>query len=73
VGCVGGEYLKAVVTSAAVDEQVYSFCGGPAARSGVFMVGVRSMFEQAGNAGVPCDGGYVFTTYERHEPRGSLR
>lgn len=31
------------------------------------MVGVRHAFEQADDAGMPWDGGYVFTTYEHYE------
>ena len=31
------------------------------------MVGVRHAFEQADDAGMPWDGGYVFTTYEHYK------
>jgi hypothetical protein len=70
--CVGDDYLRDVVARAVVERQACSFCGAaPAAEFDVFMeafmVGVNNTFEQADNAGMPWDGGYVFTTWEHSE------
>jgi hypothetical protein len=70
--CVGDDYLKAIVASAAADGQECSFCNAtPAAEFDAFMeafmVGINNLFEQADNAGMPWDGGYVFTTYNWYE------
>jgi hypothetical protein len=67
--CVSDKHLKAAVTAAAVDASSCSFCGSsPASDFDVlmeaFMVGVRNTFEQADDAGMPWDGGYVFQTYD---------
>lgn len=71
-GCVGDDCLKAIVARAAADGQKCSFCGTtPAAEFDAFMeafmVGVNNLFEQADNAGMPWEGGYVFTTYNWYE------
>jgi hypothetical protein len=70
--CIGDEYLQDVVAREVVDDQTCSFCGAaPAAEfdvlMGAFMVGVDNTFEQADNAGIPWDHGYVFTTWEHTE------
>lgn len=68
VQCIPDYYLRDVVAPAVEDELECSFCGtAPAAAFDVFteafMVGVRNTFEQADNAGMPWEGGYVFETY----------
>jgi hypothetical protein len=68
VHCVPDDYLRHVVARAVKDELACSFCGAaPAAVFDVFteafMVGVRNKFEQADNADMPWEGGYVFETY----------
>lgn len=70
--CIGDDYLRDVVAGEVADDEECSFCAAaPAAEFNVFleafMVGVRHAFEQADNAGMPWDGGYVFETYEHHE------
>jgi hypothetical protein len=72
VHCIGDDYLRDVVARAVVDDEECSFCGAePAAEFDAlmeaFMVGVDHTFEQADNAGMPWDGGYVFTTCEQYE------
>jgi hypothetical protein len=67
--CVGDPHLRDAVATAADPEESCSFCDSvPAAEFDVFMeafmVGVNNEFEQADNAGMPWDGGYVFTTYD---------
>lgn len=70
--CVGDDYLRDLVARKVVDEQACSFCGAaPAAAFDVFMeafmVGVSNTFNQADNAGMPWEGGYVFETWQHHE------
>lgn len=70
--CIGDDFLRSVVARAVVDQQACSFCdAAPAAEFDVFMeafmVGVDHKFEQVDDAGMPWDGGYVFTTYEQYE------
>ena len=70
--CIGDDYLRDVVARDVTDDQECSFCGAvPAADFDVFMeafmVGVHHAFEQADNAGMPWEGGYVFETYEHHD------
>ena len=70
--CIGDDFLRKVVARAIDDQQECSFCGeAPAAEFDefmeAFMVGVRHSFEQVDDAGMPWDGGYVFTTYEHYE------
>jgi HEPN/RES N-terminal domain 1/RES domain len=71
-GCIGDEYLRDVVADATADDQVCSFCDAtPAADFDVFMralmVGIDNRFEQADDAGMPWDHGYVFTVYQHWE------
>jgi hypothetical protein len=70
--CIGDDYLRDVVAREVADDKECSFCGAkPAAEFDVFMeafmVGVHHAFKQADDAGMPWDGGYVFTTYEHHD------
>jgi hypothetical protein len=70
--CIGDDFLRDIVAHGVVDDEECSFCGvAPAAEFDVFMeafmVGVRHAFEQADDAFMPWDGGYVFETYEHHE------
>ena len=70
--CIDEDLLRDLVARAAADDEECSFCGArPAAEFDVFMeafmVGVRHTFEQADDAGMPWDGGYVFETYEHDE------
>src|SRR5262249_3317911 len=70
--CIGDDYLRDVVPRAVTEDQECSFCGGgPAAEFDVFMeafmVGVNNRFEQADNAGMPWEGGYVFETFDHDE------
>jgi len=64
-GCVREACLKAIVADAVLDGQLCDFCGSaPAADFDVFMeafmVGVKNKFEQADDASMPWEGGYVF-------------
>jgi HEPN/RES N-terminal domain 1 len=70
--CIGDDYLRDIVARVATDEHTCSFCGAPPAAAfdvfmEAFMVGVRNMFNQADNAGMPWEGGYVFETWQHHE------
>jgi HEPN/RES N-terminal domain 1/RES domain len=70
--CVGDDYLQDVVARAVTKDGECSFCGGaPATEFDVFMeafmVGVHNRFEQADDAGMPWEGGYVFETLEHYE------
>jgi len=70
--CIGDDYLRDVVAYEILDEQECSFCGErPAAEFDVFMeafmVGVDNTFQQADDAGMPWEGGYVFDTWEHHD------
>lgn len=67
--CVGDEYLRAMIEEHASSEHVCSFCGSSPAAGfnlfmGAFMAGVDHNFEQADNAGVPWEGGYVWPTVD---------
>jgi hypothetical protein len=70
--CVGDAFLKNIVAKAARHQDECSFCAArPAAPFDTFMaavmVGIDNRFEQADNAGMPWDGGYVFDTYDQDE------
>lgn len=70
--CIGDDYLRDVVARAVKEDEDCSFCrSAPAAEFDVFMeafmVGVNNRFEQADNAGMPWEGGYVFETFEQYE------
>lgn len=70
--CIGDDYLKDVVAREVLDEQACSFCGErPAAAFDVFMeafmVGVDNTFQQADDAGMPWEGGYVFHTWDHYD------
>jgi hypothetical protein len=72
VQCIGDDYLRDVVARAVAEDEECSFCGSaPAAEFDVFMeafmVGVNNRFEQADNAGMPWEGGYVFETYDQYD------
>lgn len=68
--CLDDGFLAEMVAAAATDDDECSFCEScPAAEFDVlmeaFMVGVHNMFEQADDAGMPWEGGYVFETYDQ--------
>lgn len=70
--CIGDDYLRHIVAQELVDDEECSFCGAaPAAAFDVFMeafmVGLNHAYEQADDACMPWEGGYVFTTYEHYE------
>jgi hypothetical protein len=72
VHCIGDDCLRDVVARAVTEDEECSFCGCvPAAEFDVFMeafmVGVDNRFEQADDAGMPWEGGYVFETFEHYE------
>jgi HEPN/RES N-terminal domain 1 len=63
--CVDDNYLKSVVADSLITDECCSFCDTVGAAAfdtfmEAFMVGVDNSFEQADNAGMPWDGGYVF-------------
>lgn len=68
-GCVDDKYLQRIVADASADDHACSFCDAtPTAEFDVFMealmVGIDNRFEQADDAGMPWEHGYVFTTHE---------
>jgi HEPN/RES N-terminal domain 1/RES domain len=70
--CIDDEYLRNIVATAASEGQECSFCdAAPAAEFDVFMealmVGIDNTFEQADDAGMPWEHGYVFKTYDHWE------
>ncbi len=63
--CIDDNYLKSVVADALSDEERCSFCDTVGAATfdtfmEAFMVGVNNSYEQADDAGMPWEGGYVF-------------
>jgi len=72
VHCIGDDYLRNVVARAVTEDEECSFCdSAPAAEFDVFMeafmVGVNNRFEQADDAGMPWEGGYVFETVDQYD------